>query len=274
MEVLIAAMKKTLSSENVPLTVQLDTLQTLGALDDFVLPEEAFSPDGNYTLLYGIGFTMWNKIPIWGWLSVERKNISSDRFVLRTEHELADYAGGLNRIQAELICRNDLYASPVSWKLAHTAVDINGGTVSSARMNEEGLIEGNRLTVLRNRKETFKTLQEPAVNSWALLDAISRLPADTSRLNFALLDDFAMIKSGHRLMRTGIQKLRIGREDIPLNGFRHIGSGILPFEYWSDESGRVLFATSEQRLYILDNDAKRKTDRIHQNRRQRAKDYK
>lgn len=256
---------------DLPRPVSFESFDVYNILNDLNPPVGDFDPDGDYTHTYRFGFTIWKmpRVPQLGWFTLTRTRRNEEHFSLTVDHLMLDYVGGLHRIEAEMLCRNDAYASPIEWNLIHRVYDLEDKEVTEGRMRERGDVEGSRLHLVRNGRHTSHALNGPVMNSWALLEAVQRMPRETQRLDFSLLDDFTMLKHGHRLVRSREETVKRNEEEAPISGIQHIGAGIIPFEHWVGPDGRLWVSTSDQRLYLLDENAK---DGIENMRRGRERD--
>jgi hypothetical protein len=88
--------------------------------------------------------------------------------------------------------------------------------------------------------------------NWALFDVVQRLPRKQGQtLSFTLLDHFDQVKPNHTLTYHGEQEIIINNTTLRLHRFDQLGEGIVPWVYWVDQTGRLLFVVSGIEAYIL-----------------------
>ena len=91
-----------------------------------------------------------------------------------------------------------------------------------------------------------------AVN-WALFEAVGRLPREEFEpLRFTMLDHFDQLKPGQVLSYRETADVSLGGRSVRLHAYDHLGEGIVPWIYWVDDEGRLLFAVSGLEAYLLD----------------------
>ena len=91
--------------------------------------------------------------------------------------------------------------------------------------------------------------------NWGLFDAVQRLdPKLAQPLAFDMLEDFDLHKPGQMLRSGGAVTVEFAGGPVRLHGFRQIGRGALPYEYWVDEQGRLVLAAGGYQGYLLNPD--------------------
>ena len=102
----------------------------------------------------------------------------------------------------------------------------------------------------------------PCTINWLLLEAVGRLPrAAFPPLGFTLLEDFDRPKPHHTLhyaetVNLALPAQRHAGEALRLHVYHHLGDGNMPWVYWVDDQGGLLFAVSGFEAYVLDHSAK------------------
>ena len=96
----------------------------------------------------------------------------------------------------------------------------------------------------------------PATSHWSLFDAVQRLPGKATRpLRFTMLEEMDLVKPDQRLEFREETDLEVGDTTLHLRGYQQIGWGVLPWQYWVDDQGRLLFAFSGVRACIYNTKA-------------------
>ncbi|MFQ6035854.1 MAG: hypothetical protein ACE5NM_08420 [Sedimentisphaerales bacterium] len=228
-----------------PLTPGL--LKELGAVDKFALTSEDFNPEGNWQNTYRIwtchGYRESGNHNV-GLLQISRSADAEKSFTLRVHHEVVQTDGLVNIIKATIKCRNNQLASPTRWNISSHFIGPDNKPIPQLDKKETG-----RATKMMDR----------TTSDWCLFEALQRLAFDKSAgggLSFDLLEGLTVSKIGHRLFYRGVYPTDIPGLDS-LHCFVQLGSGILPTEYWLDDSHRLLMAISMNKAYILDNKAEK-----------------
>ena len=225
-----------------PLTPTL--LKGLDALDKLPFTPQDFKPDGNWVSTYRIwtchGYRESGNENA-GFLRIERIKNSNQAFVLNVRREILQTDAVIHIIDGTIKCRNNQLASPVEWKLQSRLFGPDGKNIPELLSSNSGKAAGDA---------------ERTTSDFCLFEAVQRLAYDKEiSVNFDLLEGMRLSKPGHRLFYRGVSPLKMDGRDIMLHCFVHIGSGILPYEYWLDNRHRLLAVTSMNKAYILDEQA-------------------
>ena len=184
------------------------------------------------------------------------------------------------RLQAELTCRNDALATPSRWDLEYRLEDSDGAALPGTDMRQNGQFDDRQLTVTTNGKTIRRPLEGPATIGWSLFHAVQRFDKAAHEparpLRFTLIDHFDQIKPDQvlafrkqatvslgaykavkkvreQLERGTITHHRLldeGGTPTRMFAYEHLGDGILPTIYWTDEAGRLLFVVSGLEAYL------------------------
>jgi hypothetical protein len=204
-----------------------EVLREVGALKEFPPPPAGFRPTGDWTQSYRIlgchGYSDKGNDTL-GALRIQR--IASTPFQLKIRQRIL-HSNGQETLEVAMTCRANAIASPVAWTLTRRLFDA----------------EGNEAAGLQTTQE--RTNAAPSVTSeFNLMEAVQRLPfADPQAAPFDVLERMSILRPGHRLFFDGERR------------FHHTGRGLLPYQYWLDESHRLLVVVTAWRAYILDDDA-------------------
>ena len=242
----MAKQKRTIVSS--PLTPGL--LKELGAIDRFPLTSEDFDPEGNWQNTYRIwtchGYRESGNDNV-GFLQIRRSADAEKSFTLTVYREVVQTDGLVNIIEATIKCRSNQLASPIQWNVWSRFVGPDNKPLPQLDKKETGLAT----------KAADRTTSD-----WCLFEAVQRLAFDKqTSLTFDLLEGLSLSKISHRLFYRGVYPTNIAGLDS-LHCFVQLGSGILPYEYWLDDSHRLLMAISMNKAYILDNEAEKTIKRI------------
>ncbi|MDH7569966.1 MAG: hypothetical protein QHJ73_10310, partial [Armatimonadota bacterium] len=206
-----------------------------------------------------------------GALSVERIPLAEGRFRLDLAYRKRA-ANGTLRFQGQVQCVDDALATPVWWQIESAAHDASGAAISETRQVEKGSASDEGLLLNMGAGDRKVPVRGAWAMSWALFEAVQRLPGDTGRVyRFTLIDRLSgQVKPNQTLAFRGLANVRLGgrmvwgeeaeplevgtryrpvarREGasmVRLRVFEHFGEGVLPTTYWVGERGRLLFVLS------------------------------
>jgi len=232
-----------------PLTIPF--LQTLGALDVLKPPAGAFDPVGTWRHTYRLWLVQpWSS---GGALALSRKPLPDGKIALTADLRLAERGGFERRTHATLTCAADRLATPLSWTLESHGLDLEDKPITRADVTEKGTLADGELAVAFGGQTRKQSVPSPATSNWSLFDAVQRLPREkTQPLSFTLIEDMDLVKPNQRLTFRETTTVALGGKTVRLHGYQQTGQGILPWQYWVDDAGRLLLAFSGVRAYILD----------------------
>jgi len=249
-----------------------------GGLGGFALPEGPFDPEGAWESVYAIATLAGNYNRV-GELRLKRTPGKRGRFVLTLEHTKVSPGEYRQRTSAELECRPDPMSTPTRWSFASETQDRHGNPVPSATLRKWAVAKKRQIRFDDDGHSARRVDTPDAFTvNWALFDAVQRLPREAfGPLLFTLIDHFDQPKGQQtlsfrtsvRLMLGGrcvkrqqymeLEKGRIrkthwareGDRPVRLHAYDHVGRGIVPWVYWVDASGRLLFAVAGLEAYVL-----------------------
>jgi len=160
----------------------------------------------------------------------------------------------INSIKAKIWCKNNLLSSPKKWKLSSRFYLEDSGVYDINLNTEEKVVAvaNNDILEVEMGRNTFnRKVSNNFTSDWCLFDAIQRLPfRKKENYEFDLLEGLTLFKEGHHLSYQGKFKEKFGKQFVYLHRFHQLGNGILPFEYWLDDSHRLVLITTGSRAYI------------------------
>lgn len=156
------------------------------------------------------------------------------------------------RVDARITCVDDNLTTPRSWEIESMLLDATGNPVKGTQAQSTGWVAGGAIHRFGKRL-TRLSAPEFFTSNWSLFDALQRLPkALVAPMTFDLIEEMDLFKPNQRLVQGHTQQVIVGGQAIILHGFKQIGEGILPLDYWLDDQGRLLVAVSGMRAYIYD----------------------
>lgn len=248
-------------------------LQELGALEGLSPPTEAFDPEGAWEHTYRIWAVSATALRSnLGYLRIGR-DPAGRSVTLTVEKRLNLNAGHTYLTNAEIECAADALLSPRSWRIESVITGTDGEPVEATAVKENVTVKGGKLRVKAGGKTMVRDAPSPLTTDWGLLDVVQRLDGEkTEPLEFAVLEELDMLKQGHRLSYRETSDFELDGRTLRLSRYDMLGGGLLPYQYWIDEPGRLLMAISHTRAYIFDPDAEARVEEIRQQlaRRQKA----
>ena len=237
-----------------PLT--LEFLRELGAFKDFSAPKGKFDPSGAWTQTY----RLW-LVQRWrggGCLRLGRKRLTGGGVGLDVDLTVVEHTGYSRRVTASLKCVGDALCTPRSWTLQSRNIGGDDRPTTGTAFSETGAIRDGRLEIRFGDKVRTEKVPEPITSNFSLFEAVGRLAGKKAKpLKFAMLEGLDMLKPGQRLEYRRDKVFDLGGSRLRLRGYHQIGEGVLPWQYWVDQAGRLLFAFSGLRAFIYDPNAER-----------------
>ncbi len=148
---------------------------------------------------------------------------------------------------------SDSLCRPIRWKYTADIKNSAGIGLKNMRIEKNGFVKGNKVAIKNKKRIREFDINGSFTINWLLFDTVSGLAFDKSmRHKFTLLDHYDQIKEDQILYYNKSTKLNIAGEFIDLHAYDHLGNGIVPWVYWVNENGKLLFAVSGIEAYIAD----------------------
>lgn len=234
--------------------------------------QEDFDPNGSwqqsYVILDNAPDRRIRKMRAEGFLRIRRSTqAKGDLFALDVELVARKQRLGSFRTAIRMTCLSDRLSTPQAWKLSTVSLDAKGEPVDLTQVEESGRIEDGE--IIRKGKRVRKVeAPRPVTSNWSLFDAVQRLDGQkTQPVEFDMLEDLDLVKPNQRLSYWGTTEVELGGKTVRLVGYQQIGEGILPYHYWLDDSGRLIFAYGALRGFMFNPAAHEPATRPRQTRR-------
>lgn len=225
-------------------------------LTSFVPPTEGFDAAGEYELRYAVRPYFPNgpaQPEALGGLGALRIRHRPLREGVRLRVSLAPGIGGNSeRVEAEIICRNDRLSTPLQWRVHTLLVNPQGDPVAETDVRETAEIRGGKLTRTGARSHV-QTVTEPVTGNWCLLAALPLWSAaDRGEARFTLLEEMQLLRPEARLVPREPCELTVPAGKLQLWGYDLFARGILPTTLWLDAVRRPLFVIQGLRVILWD----------------------
>jgi len=174
-------------------------------------------------------------------------------FLLKVRRRVVSSEGQATVIDAWIRAAADVVGSLMEWRLTSTHEDITGKVMPGLSLDESGRIENGNIVVKRGGSSRSRPRSRLLAADWSLFEAVQRLD-DSAKLPaaFDVLEELDVMREDQRWVRRGLY--RMAGWPAP-RWLAQTGHGLLPWEYWLDERGRLLMAATGPRAYVLDDNA-------------------
>jgi len=221
-------------------------------LQGFQCPQAELDPDGTWQHTYQV-YTLTGRGGRVGILNLHRRNTEDRKILLEVNYRKFLPGRHTQLVLGSIQCRDETLATPLAWKFSSVVRNPQGKPVPHTSLETSAVKEG--LTIVFKDGQTVRRIHKPneyTVN-WVLFDVVQRLPRKQGRaLSFTLLDHFDQVKPNQTLAYHGEQEVRLQDTEVRLHRFDQLGEGVVPWVYWVDASGRLLYVVSGLEAYILD----------------------
>lgn len=219
-----------------------------GLLAQLRLPAGKLTAAGNWSAEYGIFATSRRCIQS-GTLKI-RKTADGGAAAMQVQIRKAQPDGHVQRIAGRLKCRADQLSTPTQWQFHSEILSAGKKPVRHTKVQATAAVRGGKLVFKGAGGRKPIALPGPYTLSWALFDAVGRLPRKAFKpIPFDLIDDFDQFKAGQTLAFRASQAVTIGKRQVRLHAFDHFGRGILPWTYFVTDGGLVVVAVSGLKAY-------------------------
>jgi hypothetical protein len=163
-------------------------------------------------------------------------------------------------IKGAIVCKNDALLSLVRWDFESQNI-VSRKVQSYLTHKEKGELKDGfiRRTIsgLSPIKQRLPKGDLPVVCNWTMMLAASRLmKPGMKETKFHVLEDLCYLKTNHSLRYKGEYDFdSAGNRVIKADCYLQLGEGILPYHYWKDKEGSLLFLSYDHKyFYFLSDD--------------------
>ncbi len=269
--------KKTAARERTrsrPLT--LAALEEYGALAGFVAPRGEFDPQGPWKHPYRLWLVASGglapkpaDVHYRGFMEIRREPLPEGKGIaLRVHQSILQQTPGVHETSVRMTCAADALVQPRRWQLSHSVRDAGLRPIPQAQLRQRGVVsEGpvgripvgripvDEVTVRIEHDDHVTTFRAPVPLStnWSLFDAVQRMPRrEAPPREFAMLQECDLLKPAQQITYRGAGEHTLGGNTVGLHHWQQVGRGILPYNYYTDDQGRLLLALAGLRAYVFD----------------------
>ncbi len=162
--------------------------------------------------------------------------------------------GGRHKVAGAIEIRpNSVLSTPVGWWFESRLLDAAGKTIANTKMKKTGLLKEDDILITCGQDVQKIKVTGPCTTNWSLFDAVQRLPREkTKPQRFTLIDHFDQIKPGYLLSYRKTMDVSLGGQKLRLVAYDQVGRGNVPWVYWLDRQGRLLFIVAGLEAYVLE----------------------
>jgi len=263
--------KKVRTAIGTPITPGL--LKELKILENFPELPENYNPWEYWKHTYRIwgchGYRASGNYDV-GYVSILKRSArTSVMTMLQVEQKNVLEEGQSSRLFGDLRCNNDEHVSLLQWRGKSDIYNSKGELESDLSAIKDGRMNGNKMSLRSGAGSTEREVKLPLVSNFALFDTVQMMALnEKTSLEFTLLEDNDVLKENQKITYKGVEALEVGGKSYNLRHYTQTGSGILPYDYYVDESNRLLLVISMNKVYILDDGAEAAFDKYLQEQKE------
>lgn len=218
-------------------------------------PSDAFDPAGSWNQTWGV-YTLAGRAAAArrvGTVTLRRR-VSNENTTLEVAYDKT-LSGGRQKIAATLHGRaDDPLGAPTRWTFQIDVLDAAGKPVPHTQVKKRATVEKGIITIRDTIGTRAIRVDGPYTVNWCLFDAVQRLPRKkTEPLPFTLIDHFDQPKPETTLSyRKPMTVAVAGGRTAATHAYEQLGRGNVPWVYWIDEAGRLLFIVAGLEGYVLE----------------------
>ena len=235
------------------------TLGMTEAYDEFPKAPAEFNPHGEWEHSYRIyGIHGYKTHPrsmnaTMGFLHIKRTNLTDNKLQLNiTKHSMGD-RGNVHELNCEMICEKDLLGTPFSWFINNTFYDYYGHERKNLSYAEKGSIERGTVNIWKQNTRSSISLNGRITSDWSLFEALQRMDiSEPISKPFDVLFGLSVLRQEHRLSDQGKFIYAKEGDNREFHLFHEIGPGMVPYEYYLDDSHFLLAVFTMNVAYFYD----------------------
>lgn len=187
-----------------------------------------------------------------GDLKLKKQVSGSDVISLKVVERIIGERGPFQTLSLDSTCQNDLWATPKNWSLKCRFKNNQHQHEPDLDLDQDGEFVQGEVLIRQNGNLLRRRPSSSWTSRFSLIDAIQRRSPIRNDSDFDFLEDQFMFKPNHVLREASPVSADIpDLGTIRMRHIMHLGHGILPYDYYLDEAGRLLFAISMNRSYVL-----------------------
>lgn len=212
-----------------------------------------FDPRRSWTQSYAMYWLIPRGAIKVGEVTLIRRTKGSSGFVLGVHPRRFSVSGFSQFVRAELHCKNNALASPVSWIFdSKLARNVHDRPYLQSGRRSTGIVRDGVLMVRDNFRTARTPLSGAYGSEWAIMEAVQRLPREhTPTMHYTLIKQFGTPEPSHSLGYRDQVTIPLKDGPLKLHSYCDIGTAVIPTTYWVDEHGRLVFVCTGLQVYAL-----------------------
>jgi len=232
-------------------------------LGRFSLPRD-FSDPVDWTGAWQQDFLIWihhgyvHDDRPFGLLRIERTPDGDGRFGLNVTQLRYGKEKRVNVFRARIRCLENDWAQPIDWTVRSWFQDLSGFKfIADSTIAYEGRLRDGAIEESFHGNRVRRPVEGPLISPFGLMETLQRAPATARPASFTSHPDLRLLKPGQRLVQ--LDRLEASAAlPVSLGGWKQIGPGCLPFEYWQAETGRIACIISAFDTWVAHRDSVRR----------------
>ena len=246
-------MSKMTPTKPLPEHFPLDSLGPL--LGRYEPPEGKFATGAAWTQTYGVYTLAGRKLggKRVGKLELRRAVGNKGAVALHVQYG-RDLTGGAQKTTGTIHTRADeTLNQPRTWSFQTQLLDAAGKPIAHTRQAKSGKFVAGVVQIKDTTTARQHKIPGRCAMNWGLFDAVQRLGREkTGPMSFTLIDHFDQVKPDCTLSYRKTLDVPVGRRKIRLTAYDQLGRGNVPWVYWIDEPGRLMFVVAGLEAYVLE----------------------
>lgn len=236
-------------NENTERTFPLDVLPLPAALLGKVAGASGIDSSGPWNATYGM-FSATRRLGQHGTMEIRRRT-EADGAALTLKMLDGQCPPYTQKVDALIHCKADTLSTPTKWRVTE---EMFGGDrpVALTKISKSAVAKNGRIEITDTSGTQTIAVKGPYTINWALYDAAGRLGRkDFKPVRFDLIDHFDQFKGDQEIRYRASKKVKLGRSQVMLHAFDHVGFGIVPWTYYLSDGGLVVLAVGGLEIYAL-----------------------
>lgn len=209
----------------------------------------AHDPRGAWDLSYKICSLAGDCAEIGSLDICRRPNEGGVNFTITHRQHLI--AGSRYQQTAEVTTDSSDTPNPLKWSWRALALDAQQAPVPLTAIEKSAEADAEGYTVRVGDSQRRHLLGAPRTLLWLVFDAVQRMPRGGEPVRFSLIDDYDQPRGVHLLCFSHTADIVFTNGTQTLHAYDLTGPGSVPWVFWVDDTGRLLFAVTGIEAYLL-----------------------
>lgn len=225
----------------------------LPAVDSYPWLRTDFAAHGDWEHVYRLYSLAPGVLAKKGHVTVQRRAGEQGEVSLHVRIEREAQSNTSYFVDTQLTCIHDTLCTPQHFTTANKmAAAYEASPLPFTAIEKQGLFQQGQLELRSGRQAIRFPLTVPYTFKWCLFDAVQQLAdPNLDPIRFSLIDENDQIWPDQVLRFYRRVSLENEHGTQTLTALEHVGPGVIPFVFWIDEQGRLLFVMTGIEAYVL-----------------------